>query len=57
MSLAGLWISLVQITGPMGISLPWPTIAAVAAGCAVLAVLTSVASAMLADRGGPAAQG
>lgn len=57
LSLAGLWISLVQITGPIGISLPWPTIAAVAAGCAVLAVLTSVASAMLADRGGRAAQG
>lgn len=48
--LAGLWASLVQIAGPIGISLPWATIAAVAAGCAVLAVAASVGATLLADR-------
>lgn len=54
LSLAGLWISLVQIVGPVGINLPWRTIATVAASCTVLSVLASVGSAMLADRTGPA---
>ncbi|MFE6892108.1 FtsX-like permease family protein [Streptomyces sp. NPDC057694] len=48
--LAGLWVSLAQIAGPLGISLPWATVAAVVAGCALLAVLASVGAALLADR-------
>ncbi|MFE9702272.1 FtsX-like permease family protein [Streptomyces sp. NPDC005930] len=50
LSLAGLWISLVQIAGPIGITFPWPTIGAVAAGCTILAVLASVVSTLLTDR-------
>ncbi|GII28579.1 ABC transporter permease [Planotetraspora mira] len=41
-SLAGLWASLVQIAGPIAISVPWPAIGAVTGGCVVLAVLASV---------------
>ncbi|MGW5488734.1 FtsX-like permease family protein [Streptosporangium sandarakinum] len=47
--LAGLWGSLVQIAGPVAVSVPWPEVGAVAAGCAVLAVL--VAAAPLLRRG------
>ncbi|WP_420034305.1 FtsX-like permease family protein [Streptomyces sp. cg28] len=50
LSLGGLWISLVQIAGPLGISLPWATLGALTAGCAVLAVLASVGAALLTDR-------
>ncbi|WP_353943320.1 ABC transporter permease [Streptomyces sp. HUAS MG91] len=49
-ALAGVWISLVRIAGPLGISLPWATVTAVAAGCALLAVLASAGAALLADR-------
>ncbi|MFI7047338.1 FtsX-like permease family protein [Streptosporangium sandarakinum] len=39
--LAGLWGSLVQIAGPVAVSVPWPEVGAVAAGCAVLAALAA----------------
>ncbi|MEU3459497.1 FtsX-like permease family protein [Streptomyces sp. NPDC006733] len=57
LAFAGLWVSLVQVAGPIGVGLPWPALAAVTAGCTVLAVLASVGSAVLADRGGPVAGG
>lgn len=45
-SLAGLWSSLVQIAGPIAISVPWPAIGAVTAGCVGLAVVAAVAPAL-----------
>ncbi|MFG1754731.1 FtsX-like permease family protein [Streptosporangium sandarakinum] len=41
--LAGLWGSLVQIAGPVAVSVPWPEVGAVAAGCAALAALSAAA--------------
>ncbi|GGQ34627.1 ABC transporter permease [Streptosporangium pseudovulgare] len=41
--LAGLWGSLVQIAGPVAVSVPWPEVGAVAAGCAVMAALAAAA--------------
>ncbi|MER5948863.1 FtsX-like permease family protein [Streptomyces sp. NPDC001904] len=56
--LGGLWIALVRIAGPLGVSLPWATVGAVTAGCAVVAVLASVGAALLTDRpGGRTAHG
>ncbi|MFG2007261.1 FtsX-like permease family protein [Spirillospora sp. NPDC048911] len=46
LSLAGLWASLTQLAAPIAISLPWPSIAAVAGGCALLGVLASIAPAL-----------
>ncbi|MEV4398818.1 FtsX-like permease family protein [Nonomuraea sp. NPDC049607] len=45
-SLAGLWASLVQLAGPVSISLPWSSVAAVAGGCAFLGVLASIVPAL-----------
>ncbi|MEU7863180.1 FtsX-like permease family protein [Nonomuraea sp. NPDC049141] len=45
-SLAGLWSSLVRIAGPIAISVPWPAIGAVTAGCVVLALVAAVAPAL-----------
>jgi putative ABC transport system permease protein len=42
-SLAGLWSSLVQIAGPIAISVPWPAIGVVTAGCVLLALVAAVA--------------
>jgi putative ABC transport system permease protein len=50
LALAGLWASLAQLTGPVGVSLPWAATTAVAAGCAALAVSASVLAAALTDR-------
>lgn len=41
-SLAGLWSSLVQIAGPVAVSVPWPQTGGVVLGCAVLAVAAAV---------------
>ncbi|GAA4573237.1 ABC transporter permease [Planotetraspora kaengkrachanensis] len=50
-SLGGLWVSLVQIAGPLAISLPWPAVGAVTGGCVVLAVLASVTPVLTRARG------
>ncbi|WP_433417989.1 FtsX-like permease family protein [Microtetraspora malaysiensis] len=42
-ALAGLWASLVQIAGPIAITLPWPAVGAVVGGCVALATFASLA--------------
>jgi putative ABC transport system permease protein len=44
-SLAGLWAALARVAGPIAVDLPWPSLAAVVASCAVLAVLAAVLAA------------
>ncbi|MET7462082.1 ABC transporter permease [Nonomuraea sp. NPDC005501] len=51
LSLFGLWTALVQLTGPIAdtlpwVTMPWGTVVAVTAGCALLAVLAAVVPAL-----------
>lgn len=46
LSLLGLWVALAQLAGPIAISMPWPMIAAVVGGCALLAVPAAVMPAL-----------
>jgi putative ABC transport system permease protein len=41
-SLAGLWSALARVAGPIPVDLPWQSLAAVVAGCAVLSVLAAL---------------
>lgn len=49
LNLLGLWASLVQIAGSVGVPMPWGTVAAVTAACALLAVLGAVLPALRAS--------
>jgi len=52
-TVAGLWLALLRVAGPLPITFPWPVVGAVTAGTALLAVLTAAT----ATRGRPAATG
>jgi putative ABC transport system permease protein len=52
-TVAGLWLALLRVAGPLPITFPWPVVGAVTAGAALLAVLTAAT----ATRGRPAATG